>query len=178
MHVVIGLLTAVAGLIWAFVALQRAGVSLSSLDPFAWYRRMQWRKKYADKPIYCLDEPVDVAAVLLLGIAKCEGEISAQQKQELLKIFATEFHMTADEAADLMLASAHLIRNEIYLLDNLPRILERSKERFTPPQVTSLLSLMQRVANLEGAVNEEQRKLIEATERYFSARAQAKGAWK
>jgi hypothetical protein len=178
MHVVIGLITAVAGLIWAFVALQRAGITLGNLDPFAWYRRMQWRKKYADKPIYCLDDPVDVAAVLLLGTAKCEGEISAEQKQELLKIFESEFHLSADEAADLLLASAHLIRNEVYLVDNLPRILERSKERFTPPQVDSLLLLMRRMANLEGAANEEQRKLIDATEGYFAARGQSKGAWR
>src|SRR6266481_5973178 len=140
MHIVLGVITAVVGLIWALVALQRAGVSLSSLDPFSWYRRSQWRKQYADKPVYCLEDPVDVAAVLLLGTAKCEGEISAEQKQELLAIFVSEFKLTSDEAADLLLASSHLIRNEIYLVDNLPRILERTKERFIPAQIASLLS--------------------------------------
>ena len=55
-------------------------------------------------------------------------------------------------------------------MDNLPRILERTKERFIPAQIASLLLLMRRVANLEGHANEEQRKLIDATERYFGER--------
>ena len=177
MHIVIGLITAIGGLIWALVALQRAGISLASLDPFAWYRRMQWQKKYADKPLYCLNEPVDVAAVLLLGVAKCEGEISAEQKRELLRIYETELKLSADEAADLLVASSHLTRNEVYLVDNLPRILERSKDRFSGAQVQSLLSLMERVAGLEGPANEEQRKLIDATLRYFGERNAPRGAW-
>lgn len=177
MHIVIGVLTAVAGLIWALVALQRAGVSIGSLDPFAWYRRMQWQKKYADKPLYCLNEPMDVAAVLLLATAKCEGEVSAEQKQMLLRTFESEFSQTTDEAADLLVASAHLLRNEVYLVDNLDRVLERSKDRFTPTQVASLSMLMRRIAELEGPINEEQRKLIDATQRYFEDRAQPHRVW-
>ena len=178
MHIVIGAITALAGLIWALVALQRAGVSIASLDPFAWYRRMQWKKKYADKPLYCLDDPMDVAAVLLLATAKCEGEVSAEQKQALLKIFGSEFSLSADEAADLLVASAHMLRNEVYVLDNLARVLERSKDRFTATQVASLASLMRRIAELEGPANEEQRKLIDATLRYFEERAQPQSAWR
>lgn len=174
MHVVIGVITAIAGLIWALVALQRAGFSL---DPFAWYRRMQWRKKYADKPLYCLDDPMDVAAVLLLGTAKCEGEISAEQKRALLELFQSEFKLAYDEAADLLLASSYLIRDQVYLVDNLPKILERSRDRFTPAQVDSLLALMRRVAALEGPANEEQRELIEAVERYFAERGRRRGVW-
>ena len=178
MHIIIGAITALAGLIWALVALQRAGVKLGAMDPFAWYRRMQWQKKYADKPLYCLSDPMDAAAVLLLATAKCEGEVSAEQKQTLLKIFENEFSLSGDVAADLLVASAHLIRNEVYLLDNLERVLERSKDRFTPAQVASLVTLMQRVANLEGPANEEQRKLIDATQAYFEQRAQPQSAWR
>jgi uncharacterized tellurite resistance protein B-like protein len=177
MHIVIGVVTALAGLIWALVALQRAGVRIGSLDPFAWYRRMQWRKKYADKPLYCLTDPVDVAAVLLLATAKCEGEVSAEQKQALLKTFESEFSLSADEAADLLVACAHLLRNEVYVFDNLERVLERAKDRFSVTQVASLATLMRRVAELDGPANGEQRKLIDATQRYFEERAQPKSAW-
>ena len=45
MHIVLGVLSAVAGLIWAIVALQRSGFDPASLNPFLWYRRSQWRKK-------------------------------------------------------------------------------------------------------------------------------------
>ena len=178
MQVVIGVLTAIAGLIWAFVALQRAGVNVGRLDPFAWYRRMQWQNTYADKPLYSLNDPMDVAAVLLLAIAKCEGEVSAEQKQALLKTFESEFSLNGDDAADLLVASAHLLRNEVYVVDNLGRVLEQSQDRFTSGQVSSLLALMQRTAELEGPVNEEQSKLIAATRGYFDEHAQSQGVWR
>jgi len=169
MHIVIGLVTAVAGLIWALVALQRAGFNIDSLDPFAWYRRTQWKKKYGTQPLYTLGNPIDVAAVLLLGVAKCEGEISAEQKKDILHIFEQSFHLSPSDASDLLLASAHLIRNEVYISDRLPKILEPSKPSFTPALVASLLQLMRRVSTIEGTVNTEQEKLITATEKFFSA---------
>jgi uncharacterized tellurite resistance protein B-like protein len=177
MHIVIGVITALAGLIWAFVALQRAGIDLNALNPFLWQRRALWKKKYGEKPIYTLSSPMEVAALMLLGIAKCEGEISAQQKKTIIDIFENEFHLGHDEAADLMLASAHLLRNEIYLVDHLDRILAKSATHFSAGQSASLLQLMQKVAVIEGPVNEEQRKLIQALEDYFTRRSAAQGKW-
>lgn len=169
MHIVIGLLSALAGVIWAFVALQRAGFKIDSLNPFAWYRRTKWNKQYATPPLHRLSNPIDVAAVLLLGVAKCEGEISAEQKKAILQIFEQTFHLSATDASDLLLASAHLIRNEVYVGDQLPKILEPSKESFTPPLVSSLLQLMRSVSTIEGPSNDEQEKLITATEKFFRA---------
>lgn len=175
MHVLIGLLTAIAGLIWALVALQRAGISVSS--PFALFRRYQWNKKYSRKPLHSLDEPMDVLAVLLLGLAKCEGEISAEQKKQLLSIFEQEFKISSDEASDLLLASAHLIRNEIYLVDQIDKILEPSLARFTDAHIKTVDKLMMRVASTEGQPNEEQLKLIEAVRRQFALENGSSGKW-
>jgi hypothetical protein len=124
MHIVLGFLSAVAGLVWALVALQRSGFNPDSLNPFLWFRRSRWRRKYATNPLYNLDDPMDVAAVLILGTAKCEGEISAEQKRAIQTLFEDEFRLDRNAAADLLLASSHLIRNEIYLVDSLDKILE------------------------------------------------------
>ena len=105
MHIVIGALSAMAGLIWAFVALQRSGFNPDSINPFLWYRRAQWRRKYGVRPIYNLDDPMDVAAVLILGVAKCEGEISREQKQAIQGLFETEFGLDNNAAADLLLTT-------------------------------------------------------------------------
>jgi len=177
MHVVIGVLTALAGLIWAIVALQKAGVTISALNPFLWQRRLHWKNKISDKPLYALSDPMEVAAVLILGVAKCEGEISAEQKRAIQDIFETEFKLGRDEAADLLLASSHMIRNEIYLVDNLGEILKKSQTRFKARQVESMLSMMHRVGELEGELNEEQTKIITATERYFGRADRRRDAW-
>jgi uncharacterized tellurite resistance protein B-like protein len=178
MHIVIAVITALAGLLWALNALQRSGFQPSSLNPFLAYRRWQWRKTYGGRPIYKLDRPMDVAAVLLLGIAKADGEITSDQKRELLALYQSEFSISRDEASDLLLASSHLIRDEIYLVDNLDKVLERSADRFEPDAVTSLLAMMRKIAALDGSINAEQQKLIDATGRYFAARNKvAAGKW-
>jgi uncharacterized tellurite resistance protein B-like protein len=175
---IIAVLTALAGLIWALSSLQRSGFDLNSLNPFLAYRRWQWRKTYGSRPIYKLDRPMDVAAVLLLGVAKADGDITSDQKRELQAMFQSEFGITRDEAADLLLASSHLIRDQIYLVDHLDKVLDRSADRFEPDAVGSLLGMMRKVAFLDGAINAEQQKLIDATEKYFAGRVKNRtGKW-
>ena len=159
------------------VALQRSGFDPASLNPFLWYRRSQWRKQYGTRPVYNLDDPMDVAAVLILGTAKCEGEISTGQKHAMQSIFENEFNLDPAAATDLLLASAHLIRDEIYLLDNLDKILEKSSRRFTEEQARSLLAMMQKTGTIESGINEEQRKLILATEKHFEKLYAKQSGW-
>lgn len=177
MHVVIAVITALAGLLWALNALQRSGFHFSDLNPFLAYRRWQWRKTYGGRPIFKLDSPMDVAAVLLLGVAKADGDITSDQKKHLQGVFQKEFELTRDQAADLLLASSHLIRDEIYIVDHLPKILERSSSKFKPHQVNTLVNLMREVAALDGSINGEQQKLIDATQAYFEARAPKQAQW-
>lgn len=177
MHIVIAAITALAGLLWALNSLQRSGFSFSSLNPFLAWRRWQWRKIHGGRPIYKLERPMEVAAVLLLGVAKADGDITSDQKRELQAMFQSEFDISRDEAADLLLASSYLIRDEIYIVDHLDKILERSARRFEPAAVGSLLGMMRRIAALDGSVNAEQQKLIEATERYLAGLHQAPGKW-
>jgi uncharacterized tellurite resistance protein B-like protein len=178
MHIVIAVITAIAGLLWALNSLQRSGFHFSSLNPFLAYRRWQWSRSFGLRPIYKLERPMDVAAVLLLGVAKADGAITSDQKRELLALFQSEFAISRDEASDLLLASSHLIRDEIYIVDHLDKILARSAERFEPDAVASLLGMMRKVAALDGSVNGEQQKLIDATERYFAGRTrQPAGKW-
>jgi len=177
MQVLIGVFTALAGLIWAVVALEKSGISLSTFNPFLIHRRMSWKKLYGGKPLHNLGDPMEVAAVLVLGVAKCEGEISAEQKRTIQAIFETEFRIGRDEAADLLLASAHLIRDEIYLVDNLEQLLRPCQAKFKAHQVESMLAMMHRVGALEGEPNEEQNRLITATEDFFGRAGRYRHAW-
>jgi uncharacterized tellurite resistance protein B-like protein len=177
MHYLIGLITAVATLLFAFSRLQRAGLDLNALNPFLWYRRAQWRRLYGSKALYSLDKPMEVAALLLLATAKCEGEISTEQKKFLLDTFKKEFHLSDKEAADLLASSAYLLRDELYIADQLEKVLARSKQRFTPEQAESAITLMEQIAWVDGEANYEQAKLIDRTKQIFSAVHQVQGKW-
>jgi uncharacterized tellurite resistance protein B-like protein len=177
MHYLIGLISATAMLIFALSRLQRAGLDLNALNPFLWYRRAQWRKLYGSKPLYSLDQPMDVAALLLLATAKCEGEVSAEQKKFLLQIFKQEFHLSDKEATALLASSAYLLRDELYIASQLEKVLARSKQAFTPEQAESTIELMQRLSWLDGEPNYEQAKLIDNTKQIFTLVVSAGGTW-
>lgn len=167
MHILIGLLTAIAGLFWAINSLQRSGFNFNALNPFLWFRRKKWQAKYQTKPIHSIQQPMEVAAVLLLAILKCEGEISSEQKSSLKEIFKTEFKLDDNEADDLILACSHMLRDEIYISDQIDKVLKPSAAQFSAEQVSSLIQLMEQTSKLDGKQNKEQDTLIAKTSAYF-----------
>jgi uncharacterized tellurite resistance protein B-like protein len=168
MHIVIAVITAVAGLFWALTSLRNSGFQFSSLNPFLAIRRWRWSRDFGAKPLYKLDRPMDAAAVLLVAMAKADGLISAEQKQTILSLFERHFEISASEASALFAASSHLLRDELSIVAGVPHILERSAARFEPNQVTELLAMMRKIAALDGSINTEQQELLSATERYFA----------
>lgn len=177
MHYAIGLITAIAGLFYALHRLQQAGLDLNALNPFLWYRRAQWAKKYAAKPLYCVDKPMDIAALLMLATLKCEGEVSAEQKSFMINVFEVEFHLNPKAAEDLLVANAYLLRDDIEITSQLEKVLARSKDQFTAEQARSTLELMQKVAGLEGTANEAQTALIEGVERILRTATTPPNKW-
>ena len=163
----IALLGAIAGLIWAINSLEKAGLSL---NPFTWWRRFQWRKKHGTKPLYNLRDPAEVAAVLLLGIAKCKGDVTATQKARLRDLYVGVLKMPAAEADDMLVAAAYMLRDEIYLVDNVERLLLNTRRGLSAEQKASVLNLMEEMATVDGPVNAEQRKLIDRTMECFNRR--------
>lgn len=168
MHIIIGLLTAVAGLFWAVTALQNSG-AVDSLNPFLWYRRSQWKKKYSAKPIYSLASPIDVAGLLIVGIAKIEGQLSKDQKNAVLNVFKNQFHLNTNEAQQLFKSSSFLLRDEDITINDIDKIFERSQSAFSQEQVESTVSMMEEISNVDSAINAEQQKIIKAIEHFFQA---------
>jgi uncharacterized tellurite resistance protein B-like protein len=176
MHVIIGLLTAVAALFWALTHLQNSG-AIDALNPFLWYRRAQWRKKLGTKPLYALDKPLDAAALLIFGIAKCEGEISKEQKAAILRIFEDEFRLASDKALELFRATAFLMKDEASIAKDVDKVLERSKAKFTQGQIDSLLAILRLVSTIDGPANAEQQAMIADTGNVFSGLHKKPKGW-
>jgi len=169
MHIVIAVITAVGGLFWALTALRNSGFQFSSLNPFLAIRRWRWSTDYGAKPLYKLDRPMDAAAVLLVAMAKADGIMSAEQKRELLALFGRRFEISTSDASQLLAATTHLLRNELSIVTQVPRIMERSAARFEAHQVAELLSMMRTIAVMDGSINTEQQQLLDVTEQYFAS---------
>jgi Tellurite resistance protein TerB len=178
MYLALAMMSAIAGLIWVLVVLQRAGNRPESFNPWVWLHRSRWRRVYGSHPLCGLENPTEVAAILLTEVARCEGRISPELNRTLQQIFRHEFRLNNDAAARLVQASARLLGDQDNLAEHLPPILDASSQSFSRGQASSLLSLMTRVATLESVLNEEQRRLIVATERYYEQLFNRRSGWK
>ena len=136
-----------------------AGIDLGGLNPFLLRRRRAWRRQFEANPLFSLDDPMDVAAVLAVGVAKAGGDMSAEQKHALLDAFQRTFGLDQRSAENLLASSAHLVADGQVLTDQVHDVIARSKERFTDDQIASTLSLLEAIAAVEGATG-RQRKLI------------------
>lgn len=160
MHIIIGLITAAAGLIWAINSLQQSGFRLSSLNPFYWLRRTRWKKQYQELPLYQLDSSLEVAAVLIVSVAKLEGEISREQKQEILTLFKTEFNLDDNASSDLFASTCYLLQSEHNFLNNIDKIVSPVIQKFSEEQAVSTVELIIRIANLDSAMSADQSRMI------------------
>lgn len=167
MHILIGLITAIAGLVWALHNLQRSGLDLNSFNPFYWIRRRQWQKKLGAKPLHRLENTIEAAAVLMVATAKLEGDLSREQKQLILDLFSKEFKLSETEAQNLYIASCHLLRSALDITAEVKHILAPSIRSFTPAQKESLLKMLADIANEESPANKEQLSLIAQVEQQF-----------
>lgn len=177
MHYVIGFITAIAGLLWALNSLQRSGVDLDAFNPFVWWRRRQIKKFYGANPLHVLDNPMEVAALLMLAIAKCDGEVSREEKQFLLQTFEREFRLPVHEASSLLSQVSFLLRDEPDVRGQLEEILDRSRSSFTTEQMESTIELMLQTASLGGRLSEGKQSLINDTARILSDSQVPPGKW-
>lgn len=177
MHIIIGLLTAVAGLIWALNSLQRSGLDLNSFNPFTWARRRQWAKLYGTKPLYNLENSMEVAAVLVVAVLKQEGEITREQKLKVLEMFQSEFKLSESKAMELFVASGFLIKDELELSQSVQKIIAPRKGSFSTGQVNSLLFMLNSVARIEGEPTKSQLEIIKRVELELKMAETAKSKW-
>ncbi len=167
MHIVIGLLTAIAGLFWAINAMKQSG-AWDSLNPFLWKRRRHWQSRYHSNPLYNLTKPLEVAGVLILGVARSEGELSSEHKQAVLDMYQNDLNLDSKQASTMFVSSSHYLQDSFPLADKVGKILEHSIQQFEISQKQSIIQLMEQVAAFESPANSEQQELIQAVSRYFN----------
>ncbi len=174
MHIVLGLLTSVVTILYL---LDRAGIDIGWLNPFHWRRRRAWAKQYHGDPIYSVEDPLHIAALLIIGVAKLEGDLTAEQKISLLEQFATKFSLSAKEGSELLGSAAHLLAAPQLIADQLKTLAERNTRRFSAEQSESMLKMMSEVAQVGGSVSAEQSDYLSNMQKLFAMQPKSDGTW-
>ena len=160
MHVIIGLLGSIITILWLLHRLAEMGIDLGGLNPFLWQRRRKWKKQYEANPIFILDGPMEVTALLITATAKADGDMSSEEKREILSIFENEFKLSKRDAASLLISSSHLLGKGDEVRDQLDKVLNPSLDNFTKEQAVSAIELLQRISEIGGPATEMQSELI------------------
>lgn len=162
MHIILGILGTLVTILVLVNRLSENGMDIGWLNPFSWHRRRKYRLHHDLNPAFKLPSPLDSTALLLVSIAKADGDISKEQKAVLLALFEDKFHLSSAEAGELLRASVFLFGDGSEILANPQRILDSSLPNFSPEQLESMQDLMQSVANAEHEPSTAQQQIIKS----------------
>jgi len=174
MHIIIGFLTSLVTILYL---LDQLGFDLGGLNPFHWRRRRAWLKKHGGDPIYAVADSKEVAALFVVGIAKIDGDITAEEKKTILAELSSNFSIDEREASQLFGSSAHLLGHPQLIGTQLNTVLERSRDLFTPEQAESLVTMMSAAIASNEKITPDQTDLIEAIRKGFSGEPAISGTW-
>jgi len=153
------LITALATLL---LVLEKLGVDIGWFNPWAWSRRRRWLKQLHINPAFNLDSPMEAAALLLLATARVDGDLSAEEKNELRAIFRETFKQSDEDASALLVSSTYLFGSGEDVIARPGEVLSRSLQKFTEEQKASTLRELERVANTGSTPSVAQNKFIAA----------------
>ncbi len=174
MHIVLGLLTSVITILYL---LDRMGIDLGGLNPFYWRRRRAWASKYQGDPIYSIEDPMHVAAVLIVGAGKLDGDLSAEQKKTVLDQFESNFSLQSHEASELLGSAAHLLGAPQVIDAQLEGVADKNKSGFSPDQAESMIKMMVAVASADGDPSAKQSDYIASIRSRFIPPEKDGGTW-
>jgi uncharacterized tellurite resistance protein B-like protein len=174
MHVVLGVLTAIVSILYF---LDRLGIDLGGMNPFYWYRRRAFAKKYGSDPIFSVEDPIHIAALLVIGAAKLDGDITAEQKQLAMQQFISEFSMEEREASQMFGSAAHLLAAPQLIGEQLQKLADRNKDTFSPEQAESLMQMLVKVAAANGSISTGQQEFIDRVRSAYIKTPKGEGTW-
>jgi len=177
MSIILEILGLIITFTMAMEALRRFGIDVGWLNPLTFFRRRAWRQKVTTPPLYTLEHPVDVVAVLALAMVQATGAVTAEQKEGVLALLRQHLSLAEADASNLWIASSHMLRNRALAPGEVPAVLERSADKFTSYHVQTLRSVMLGAAQIAPPVSADQQRLLDAVDAYFAKKQAAAQPW-
>lgn len=174
MQVIIGLLGSILTILYM---LDRLGIDLGGFNPFYWRRRRAWLAKHDGDPIYSVEDPMHVAALLVVGAIKLDGDISSEEKKAVLQQFETKFSLDSSAASELLGSAAHLLGAPQIIDTQLNGVAKKNKDRFSADQAESMIQMMVDVASTDGELSAKQSEYIETIRSLYARPEKPQGTW-
>ena len=177
MHIILGMLGTIVTILILLNRLADAGIDLGGLNPFLWNRRRKWRKMCEGNPLYNIASPMDATAILMVAAVKADGDMTKEDKSNLLNIFETDFNLSKKAAAGLLVSSVHLLGDGTELRRNVPKFLDPSRGSFSEEQAQSAITLVSRAAGALEERHENAKELLEQVETLLEPKEAKQTIW-
>ncbi len=79
---------------------------------------------------------------MVTAVTKIDGDMTMEEKKEILQVFENEFHLSKRDAGGLLVSRTYR--------DDLESVLARSLDNFSPEQAESTIALVSRLGKLGG----------------------------
>lgn len=167
MHIVLGLIGLLAAAGFWIYRIRDAARGAQELGELAGEaanlpRKMRFQHKARKKALEVIDDPREAAAVLMLGVARGQGEITVEQKRAISAQIQQNFELDA-ESADELLARAGWISSDIKDPQTLVRkMIDFIRIRLGEAELRQLDQMLREIANIDGEPHPAQLEFIAA----------------
>lgn len=154
MHIimmVIGVLAGLGALIWRIQMAAQAAREVGDLAKTAANlpRRLAFRHKTGKRGSKLVTDPREAATVLMLEIARENGDISKEQKTAICDMICEHFDFSAEDAEELMTQAAWVSQEEARTTGLQKKMIRLIMSSVTEAELVSLSEMLEHVARAE-----------------------------
>lgn len=163
MHIFLGIIGAIVGLIYFLSRLARAArdgqKAVSEVGGIV--RHHQWSRKVSRRLIENLSDPREAGAILLVQMASYEGALTDAQQGHIVDLMI-EYFQTDSDTAEQLLSFARMSIGEINdAANSLSKILRPVEQVCKEQEKNDLVSMLQQVSSFTGAPSDQQTQLVD-----------------
>lgn len=163
MHIILGILGAIAAASYYFFVIKRAGDAAGQAVDMAQQirgkiRRNAFKKKVDGSVLTAVEDAGTAAAIIMVKTAECKGIITDEARNAIKAIISDEIGMPD---SDEIVPFAEWVSNQVASPNDIIRQFKSLwMNNLNPTQMSEFIDMVQRVASINGDPNSEQKEII------------------
>ncbi|MEM9422527.1 MAG: TerB family tellurite resistance protein [Pseudomonadota bacterium] len=126
-------------------------------------RRLSFSRKAGKTGLSLVEHPIDAAAILLIELARADGDMTQQHRHLILQLLETELELDTQEAEETIVNAAWITRDvppPDVIFGKMTNLIVKSQV-ITVKELKALDQMLIKVGELDGAISNAQQDLLD-----------------